>query len=68
MKIIKDVSLIISNGDPIAVARRDEKSKRVIFYELKEMDLDSIEKLLNKLNDGENKRVSDSGADIAGRV
>lgn len=58
MKIIKDVSLIISNGEPLAIARRDEKSKRVVFYELREFDLDAMEKLLNKIN-ADYKRISD---------
>ena len=60
MKIIKDVSLIISNGSTVALARRDEQSKRVVFYELKEADLDYIEKLLNKHYEGNDKRISDS--------
>ena len=68
MKILKDVNLIISNGEPVAIARRDEKSKRVVFYELKEADLDYIEKLLNKHYETNNQGISNSDVNTDSRV
>ena len=58
MVATKEAVLVISNGEPHAIARRDDRSKKVIFYALKEMSIDEIEKLINK-NETPTNRVED---------
>lgn len=59
MKAIKEAVLVIHNGEPHAIARRDENSRKTIFYSLQEMGMEEIEKLLNKNEPPtDNKKIS----------
>lgn len=47
--LTKEAVLVFSNGEAQGIARHDEKLKTVVFYSLKRMGLDDIERLFNKL-------------------
>lgn len=53
MRAIKEAVLVLYNGDnePLAFVKRDEVSKKVVFYSSSEMVMDDIEKLINKSDD-----------------
>lgn len=42
------VLIIYQDEEPVAIVKRDDQSKKTIFYGLKEMCVDDIEHLINK--------------------
>ena len=44
------VLIITKDNEPVALVRRDEASRKTLFYAIKEMALDDVEGLLKELN------------------
>lgn len=57
-KITKENVLLIQNAKLLAIARRDEKTRKLTIYAVEEVSMENLEKLFNHLT-GENESQND---------
>ena len=59
-KVNKENLLTISNSKLLAVARRDEETKRIVLYTVEEVTLEVLEKMLKHLVREETDETSET--------